>query len=652
MTSPSSKVRVARAAFVLVLACCLDAMALGNCVVDGRLLKGPPSPTRVGPPMAVGATGTKGPPMGFGAGGGSTYTPTPEELRLQRIRQAIYDRDHSAFVREMPTDPAERVALMNKHYLADTALGLGALAIVRQMVSWKPDAVRAIPAARRSVQADTAAFGWYGTRESVEYKWPVKNPPTDADYEEIFRLILGEDVRFENTNQSALTMIAALRPSSQSTRVAGWLLDRGASIERPVPGRASALSRVAEQRNETLFLRMMAERKPSREALDEALARSHWREPVLIPERLLAAGADINQETRRFDVVFEPAQRASQAYRFHREREPLRLAIRYRADPNRQQSPTESALMNVIHDHELMAGLLELGAKPDYRDYNGLSALVKAIRTPEFVARAPGDERPLAEIDPATDPAIRARSVALLLQHGANPNLPLGDRFTPLMVTRREDGAIIEALLDRGGVVKPPVEMAEFLRKSGVGIGPLVWSLSVANDTLAAALVKRGTRAEGDDCGALYYALAGGFAGPAKALVDARANAKFQDRDGEDQRLLIVAAAGGSVEAVRMVLDRKLAKIDETRSLRLKAGAQAIVGALTTGMGMGDPSGGGENALMTAVAAGHREVVRELLDRGIDVRHRTGLGWTAMDYARGHDSEEIRAMLRARGLKN
>ena len=66
--------------------------------------------------------------MGFGAGGGSTYTPTPEELRLQRIRQAIYDRDHSAFVREMPTDPAERVALMNKHYLADTALGLGALA--------------------------------------------------------------------------------------------------------------------------------------------------------------------------------------------------------------------------------------------------------------------------------------------------------------------------------------------------------------------------------------------------------------------------------------------------------------------------------------------------------------------------------------------
>jgi ankyrin repeat protein len=549
----------------------------------------------------------------------------------------------------MPTDPIERVALMNKHYLVDTALGRGALAIVRQMASWKPDAVRSIPAARRAVQADTAAFGWYGTRESVEYKWPVKNPPTDTEYEEIFRLILGEDVRFENMNQLALTMIAALRPSPQSTRVAGWLLDRGASVERPGPGRASALSRAAEQRNEALFLRMMAERKPSQEALDEALARSHWREPALIPERLLAAGARIDQEPRRFDVFFEPAQRASLAYRFYREREPLRLAIRYRADPNRQQSPTESALMNVIHDHELMTGLLELGAKPDYRDYNGLSALVKAIRTPDYVARAPGDDRPLAAIDPATDTVVRARSVAILLEHGADPNLPLGDSPTPLMLTRAEDGAIIEALLARGGRVVLPAGVEKFNRDNGTPIGPVTWSLQQRNGTLAAALVARGARAEGGDCGALFYALAGGQDDAVRALLDTRANTRFSVKHGQEGwPVLLFAAQGGSVEAVRLLLDRKVSHLGDRAPFAPKEAAKTLASLFAGGMGGG--TGGGENALMAAAMAGQVEVVKELLDRGIDARQRTGLGQTAMDLARGPRAEEIRLLLRAKGL--
>jgi hypothetical protein len=109
-----------------------------------------------------------------------------------------------------------------------------------------------------------------------------------------------------------------------------------------------------------------------------------------------------------------------------------------------------------------------------------------------------------------------------------------------------------------------------------------------------------------------------------------------------------VAVAGGNVEAVRLVLDRKLAPLDEAVPVRPKDAVANYTNLLVFGMGGG--SAGGENALMVAVAAGNLDIVKELLDRGIDVRHRDGMGANALAYNRSGNREAITALLRSKGL--
>ena len=46
---------------------------------------------------------------------------------------------------------------------------------------------------------------------------------------------------------------------------------------------------------------------------------------------------------------------------------------------------------------------------------------------------------------------MKAKSVAMLLQHGADPNGVDGSGMTPLMVTGPDDTEAVKLLLDRGG---------------------------------------------------------------------------------------------------------------------------------------------------------------------------------------------------------
>lgn len=624
------------------------AHAAADCMVWHAHVRPAPEPTRVGPPPATGVTTIRHPPPGMGSGGGMpTENPSEDELLRRRVQKAVHERDTEEFLRQVPQEPKTREAFLKKHgpSLLDEALRGGALGVARQMLAWDPGALRSKTVAQRLFLLDSLAYTWTHVDESLMRGWPVSRPPPDADFEALFKLLLTDDVRYEGRRQVALAQVAGLPVTPERLRVAGWLLDHGASIE----GKPSALAKAVERRNTVLAFRMLADHRPSQEALDEALAFADWREPVELIERLLVAGAAIRQEPRRFSRYFEPAQRASLALRFHGEREPLRLAIRYGADPNVQMSPVRSALQNAMHDHELMEGLLKLGADPNYRATNDDSSLGMAIRTPAYVARMPGDERPLAQIDPATDPAHRARSVELLLSYGADPNQPARDAPTALMATRAEDGAIIEALFAKGGKVMVPEGTAKYHREFGTPIGPVSWSLQQHNATLAVALLQRGARAEGDDCGALYYALVSGQGMAVRALLDGKPNLRFVEKHGRDWPVLLYAAAGGSVEAVRLLLDRKLSRLGDRAPFDPKGAAGSVASILMGGLGGG--TGGGENALMTAVMSDNVEVVKELLSRGVDVRQRTGLGLTALDFARrGPNADEIRRLLREKGL--
>ncbi|NJD88035.1 MAG: hypothetical protein FIB05_08470 [Betaproteobacteria bacterium] len=588
------------------------------------------------------------------SGGGVSHTPTADEALRRRVNESIWNRDHGEFMKAMPKAKAERDELLRKTFAFQNAIGYGALPTVRQILEWDPGALRALDSKTVIHLLGQVTGTWRSVRNSQQMGWPVRNPPPDGDFVEIVRMLLDTKVWLGGAPNPALANLMSMAPSAEANRVARWLLERGASIERMGPGSRSPLSLAIQNRNDEMGALMLDLRKPSQEALDEALVYSSWwdKASIALPERLLSLGANINVDGKAFGAAFEPVLKASWSFAQRKEREPLLLAIRYRADPNRHSTSGDSPLMNVVHDHELMEGLLKLGANPDYRDYHGKSAMVIAVSTPEWVVREVDDRRPLAQVAPSTDPAHRARSVSLLLQYGANPNLASAGELTPVMRTRDGDDAAIEALMAKGARVVLPAQLRTMYAGRGTPIGPVSWALAQHNDSLASALLRRDGADSREDCGALYYAVEGGAVRAASLLIDAKATREFRLPDGSTPRLLLAAASSGNLELVKLLLDRRVVDINETSPTMWSKGPGEVYGVLAAPLfGSYQGSGGGENALMMAAAGGHVEIVKELVRRGIDVRHRTATGAGALDYARNENGGEIGEILRAHGLK-
>jgi len=382
---------------------------------------------------------------------------------------------------------------------------------------------------------------------------------------------------------------------------------------------------------------MLELRQPGQHALDEAIVKSPIVPANAAIPLLLEHGANINADATKYGAGFYlPAWSAAGHLQDPGGRELMRLLIHYKVDPNRLVRGTDSPLMKVMHDHELMQGLLELGADTGYRTHEGDFALHRAAHVPEQVTVVPGDTRPLKVAAPALDPAAKAKSVALLLQHGADPNVLDGEGRTPLMLTGPDDTQVVRLLLDRGGYVVLRDAQLEDFRRNGAPVGSISWSLVSYRTALATELTRRTTRVPAEDCGAVFYAAQTGAAPALALLLDRHATTDLESKSFAWTPLM-VAAMQGHTAAVRMLLDRRVAKVNEASSLDI---------GLAGGHGLPVPAlYGRQTALMLAAGAGHTDTVKELLRRGADVARTDAQGQKAADYASEAGHDDIAALL-------
>jgi ankyrin repeat protein len=605
----------------------------------------PPPPPKVVPPIRViSAEGVSALQASMPAGGHQTEKEDAAQQRRRVIWATIRNRDLDAFLKLMPSNPKERRALLLQSHTLSFAFRGSALPIVRQILEWEPDALTnngfvSMDGSLLSSMAST----WADLDRRQRAGQPAPRAPTADDQVELFRLVLdtGADGNGSEHSKSPIAVLAGMPASPQTVSVARMLLKNGANIERSHDGFPAPLAEAAEKQNVEFVLAMLEVRQPSQDALDEAILRSS-----IVPSNgavrpLLERGANVNADASKYGVSQpHPAWQAASRVREEGGRDLMRLLVRYKADPNRVVNKTDSPLMMVMHDHELMRGLLELGANANYRTYTGETPLHRAARVPIEVVRMPGDNRPLTVIAPALDPRAKATSVEMLLKHGADPNAVDDAGMTPLMLTGSEDMGAVRQLLDRGGQLILNDAMLANYRHDGVPVGPISWSLLNYKDALAAELTRRSKKIPAEDCGAVFYAAHAGATRALSALLDRKATT---DLESNFSRLtpLIVAAKFGQTESVRILLDRRAAKVDESTDIQVIAMPGEVFRIVPVVYGR-------QTALMLAAGGGHFETVKELLRRGADAGRVDTQRHTAVDYARKGGHDDIVALLQSR----
>lgn len=572
----------------------LTAAAHAGCVVSRFIQSKPqPFPKTVAIQKAAQSPGYGGvSPKAVTPGARQAVDPsaTPEMKRARSITQAIGMRNVSAFRQLMPADPSQRLKLLREREILVTAASASSLTIIRQILSWHPELVN-MPQTRNQFS---------GAIESIARGWQSRdirpNPPELPEVVESIELLLnwgaspdGRPIGPSQVGdwQSPLSVMATIASSSELGRAAELLLLHGASILSKNGNREYEPLLVASQRrNPVVVAAILKHRKLSQEQLDEALVNTPIEETNAVLPLLLEGGANVNMDGSRFKREFSPMAGAAVRLKDDGERDLVKLLIRYKADPNRHGTG-DSPLMNVIHDPDLVQALLDLGANPNYRDAH--------------------------------------------------------KRYTALMMAGPGDGRSIQLIAARGGKVVVDSAVIAGSTVEGVPLGPVSWALSRGNDALAVTLLARDGLGR-DDCGAPYYA---GQAGAVRTLAGllergVDINAVIDD---ESRTPLVVAAASGQVEAVKFLLDRRVAKVDDTTPVRLhwvSAGGHPR-------SPIPEPKlVGGETALAVAVSNGHVGVVRELLWRGAHATRRDRLGLTALDYVRGENANEISNLLKAR----
>jgi ankyrin repeat protein len=159
-------------------------------------------------------------------------------------------------------------------------------------------------------------------------------------------------------------------------------------------------------------------------------------------------------------------------------------------------------------------------------------------------------------------------------------------------------------------------------------------------DALAAELTRRSKKIPAEDCGAVFYAAHAGATRALSALLDRKATT---DLESNFSRLtpLIVAAKFGQTESVRILLDRRAAKVDKSTDIQVIAMPGEVFRIVPVVYGR-------QTALMLAAGGGHFETVKELLRRGADAGRVDTQRHTAVDYARKGGHDDIVALLQSR----
>lgn len=575
---------------------------------------------------------------------------SPPRDAADAIRLAIRQRDLQAFLRILPADPGGRQEALRKSFALDWAFMEAALPIVRQILRWDPAALAERRPDSNTHALQAVANEWSAIHYFATHGTPVDNPPAESDFPQLVQLLLKAGASADGDAldwRPPLGIVASLPVSAETTAAADLLLKAGAQLEAPHPGAEAPLVFAAEAANGEIARRMLGARRAAQGTLDEAVSKTPITGTNAVLPMLLEAGADINTRGPPGGdprSVFAPAQRAATRFKFDGERELVELLIRYRADPNRLVNPglTESPLMLVAPDVGLMSGLLEIGADPNYRNNDGDTALLLVVRAAEPGAASADASRPGGPGAPHGATA-RYGAVEVLLQHGADASATNKAGSAPLKATGAGDAAIVSLLMAHGGTWQLNDADLAIYRQQQVPVGRISWAALHQNDALGAAMLAHGERPTADDCGVLYYAAATGSDATLAALLERKA-ASYRVRDLEGHTPLMSAALHGRLGAVRLLLDSRVAEVDERTPRRV-----GMVG------GHGPPAPallGGASSLMLAAQLNRVAVAEELIRRGADVDAHDFGGRTPLDYATFGYGRDVVAVLKAHGGRN
>lgn len=342
---------------------------------------------------------------------------------------------------------------------------------------------------------------------------------------------------------------------------------------------------------------------------------------------LLDAGADVN--ARRSDLSYKTETPIVYALSYIGSREKnfdvADVILAHDPDLRATGRFGVTPLMLVAQDPKRLQLMLSRGANVNAQDEKGLATLHRALEK--------SDQLP-----------ERLASIALLLSHGADPNLQNKEHVRALNLVLAEDHEIIDLLVAHGA--RPSLTI---LPGGGYDIatqgkwvyGPLTWALLNETPYVAESLLRHDQRIDANDCGIAYYAAEVGQTALLKQAIALKARLDLK-RANRWYTPLIASAENGHTDTVAVLLNIPGVDINESVYPPPLVRAREISdGLVMIAIQMGGPMTRGQTALMLSAERGHTDTVKLLLAHGARRDITDTAGRTAFDYANGTDIIEL-----------
>ncbi|MBI1194359.1 MAG: hypothetical protein GC138_00730 [Gammaproteobacteria bacterium] len=319
------------------------------------------------------------------------------------------------------------------------------------------------------------------------------------------------------------------------------------------------------------------------------------------------------------------------------------------ADPNYRDTLTGvTPLLSAAYygDANVVKLVVEAGAEVNDIPWGLRDSRIDTSNVPvadrELARRATHGDTPLIA-------AIRfehADAAAVLLNHGARPELPNRDNDTPGLLAARNGMAQIVALLLEKGLDPNLAEIPEIdgysvanLVKGGSSRAALIEAAMRGHDSVIDVLLNgRANPDIRDEEGrtALFWSASQGYFRSVERLLDGHADANIPDKHGTTP--LMLAAKAGYLKMAESLINQG-------------ADVDAVDGEPDPYGSVRPQERSGNSALIFAARGGHLELVRLLLDHGATPYLHTDRGESAADVARKNGYAQVATLLETRSKR-